>query len=133
MVRVPEIEGGCMSKFFRDTRYGGSIKALVAAQAWRDSTYIQEWDEGYPSFLIRWEYVKKGCLVSIPGVARITIRNVDGRMLRYYVAWWPERTRRAGKAIFSIERRGDEGALSMAIARREEEYRRYLGSDRWKT
>ena len=90
----------------------GRMHALREAQNFRDKLIAR---------LPRVSKVKSSYVsnkTGVIGVARTKERTRSGRVLLRYVASWPKRDNKPGRATFSIGRYGEKEAFRLAIAAR---------------
>ena len=73
-------------------------------------------------------YVKGHTTTGEIGVARVKERTRGGKMVWRYVAQWPMRTGKRGKASFSVGLYGDDKAKRLAIVARRRGLAEYLGT-----
>jgi hypothetical protein len=106
-------------KTFADARYGGTEKALAAAQAWRDTTKPAP-QQGKLAAAVR---LRKSNTSGRAGVRRGTHRKrySDGREVLFFnwVAKTPNTVKPARTRMFSIAKYGDRQAFRLAVAARK--------------
>ena len=98
-------------RFFSD-KPKGRRNALRAARAFKDKLVVQ---------LPRPTKIKRTDIrntTGVIGVARVKERTRIGRWFARYVAQWPDRSGKNGRATFSVGLYGEQEALRLAVAAR---------------
>jgi hypothetical protein len=110
-------------KYFSDKPHGRAA-ALRRAREYRDALLMQL---PRPTKL-KSRFVRN--TTGVIGVARARERSRSGSISERYVATWPTRTGRSGKASFSVQLYGESAARRYAIEARRRGVAEYLGLDR---
>jgi len=104
-------KGKRFTRYFSDSRFGRR-KAFRAARAFRDRLVSKL----PPPTKIKRRYVRN--TTGVIGVARVKERARSGRRFVRYVASWPKRDGKRGKATFSIGLYGEKEAFRLAVSAR---------------
>lgn len=110
-----------MHKYFADSVYGGTPKALVAAMAWRDEVEAKHATVGYAIW--RRERVHPTNTTGLVGVYRgINVKNRGGVELKFYYwqGYWAGVDGKRNSRTFSINKYGEEVAKDLACRARRE-------------
>jgi len=102
-------QGKRVTRYFSD-RPGGRQKALRAARAFRDKLIARL----PPPTKIKRRDVRN--TTGVIGVASVKERTRSGKWLVRYVASWPARSGKRGKASFSVGLYGDREVFSLAVS-----------------
>jgi len=103
--------GKRFTRYFSD-RLGGRRKALQAARSFRDKLVTQL----PPPTKIKRRDVRN--TTGVIGVARVKEHSRSGKRFVRYVASWPKRDGKRGKASFSVGYYGEDQAFKLAIKSR---------------
>ena len=106
-------KGKRFTRYFSDTPLGRR-NAFRAARAFRDKLVSKL----PPPTKIKRRYVRN--TTGVIGVARVKEHTRSGRLLVRYVASWPKRNGKRGKASFSVGLYGEQEAFRLAVSSRRE-------------
>ena len=102
-------QGKRFARYFSD-RTGGCAAALKAAQVFRDQLVAQL----PPPTKVKRRDIRD--TTGVIGVARVREYSRSGKLLVRYVASWPKRNGKRGKATFSIGLYGENDPCRLAVA-----------------
>src|SRR5438477_2673144 len=105
--------GKRFTRYFSDHPHGRR-QALRTARAFRDKLV----SELPRATKIKRRYVRN--TTGVIGVARVKERTRSGRPFVRYVASWPKRNGKRGKASFSVGLYGEQEAFRLAVSSRRE-------------
>jgi AP2 domain len=112
--------GKILHKYFTDSEWGDSVKALTAAQSYRDEAVQMHTDVDYAVW--RREYIRPQNTSGHTGVHRGAFNYSRGKLLKtptiMWQAYWQDINHKRQTRAFSAGRYGEEGAKQLAIQAR---------------
>jgi hypothetical protein len=104
---------------FSDTRHGGSAKALLAAQVYRDQLVHTYPPLAMPVYCAILKKNNRSGVSGLLRVDRVEVYRGKRQQKLFWEAQWPIGDGRSRHRKFSILKYGEEGAYQMALAARE--------------